>query len=531
MTQLPDDKGAYEIWVDQHRFRHMDGVLLLQLMTSPRLRALSSLIALRKISLDPSAVNSALVTRVWYALLPETAAEHSASTSYSRIFQTLKKVEPSFAQISHSGENIAPEVAVLLPQSAAHPGTNGFEVSTIKRVFRVAIRPFAYIHLAPLLARSFFLPACPVLHLSCELHRIWADLLSIDLEHLLLHTFESLQIALTNTATLAQRCCRSNSSDPWSLSRLFMESAKFFSVQMSLRCTTPVVTLVAAREIVSSLLYSAMFLASLHSLLFLYFDTTNFTIFSHISSSMFYLGASGCFLLLVTRLIRILVHRSITLPFLHGHTIFSLLHDALLLRQTHRTLHPMLLSSEADHESDANIVAALATQTPVCTATSLLSHPNASITPQEQQAFNNLGAAVAASARQSLQHGIFPAISLNSAGAATSSGASMSNIMQGKLFLHVMQRGRLEPDAIAVDWWCGFSISGKRFSILHQLGLAPTVRIVYVSDDHSPASCGQTVSLTPHLPLHDSGPIGMSVLLLHCARCCLSDRLQVHGDV
>jgi hypothetical protein len=77
-------------------------------------------------------------------------------------------------------------------------------------------------------------------------------------------------------------------------------------------------------------------------------------------------------------------------------------------------------------------------------------------------------------------------------------------------FIKMVERCKLEHGEVAVDWWCGFNISGKRFAILQQLGLAPAVTLVYVSDRKTADNVAQSgLSLSPHLPLHDSSPIGM----------------------
>ena len=175
-----------------------------------------------------------------------------------------------------------------------------------------------------------------------------------------------------------------------------------------------------------------------------------------------------------------------------------------------RALHPLLLSTETLHESDANITAALLLQTPLCSATTFLLKCGAHSPSEDVNAFQRLGSSLAAAARHALQHGMFPAISVSSTGVLTNTGTSLSKVMKEHLFIKLMKEGRMERNRVAVDWWCGFNILGKRFAILHQLGLAPTVNVLYVSDrleltDVSKAA----VPLQRHLPLHDSGPIGM----------------------
>jgi hypothetical protein len=132
------------------------------------------------------------------------------------------------------------------------------------------------------------------------------------------------------------------------------------------------------------------------------------------------------------------------------------------------------------------------------------------VAPEEDHALQRVGASLAGSARLALQNGEFPSISVGSGGELIAAGNSLSAVMKDGIFGKLMQTGVLEQGHIAVDWWCGFSISGKRFSILHQLGLAPAINLLYISDQIPQAESAKPgVTLTPHLPLHDSGPIGM----------------------
>jgi hypothetical protein len=103
----------------------------------------------------------------------------------------------------------------------------------------------------------------------------------------------------------------------------------------------------------------------LYSFLFFSFNSKLFSTFTHISEGIFYLGVSGSAITLLTKLFRIQIHRKLTIPLVSGQPIFSLLHDALLLRKSHKPLHPLLLSTEEAHQSDGNIVSALVSA-PLC---------------------------------------------------------------------------------------------------------------------------------------------------------------------
>ena len=509
--------GKNQIFVNKSRFEHMDGLVLLQLMTGRNLQAISAQIALHDIALDPSALNSSLVTRVFYSLLPVTAAEQAASSVYPGIFQVLKRVEPSLARIYHNEESITADVVVAVEEGkdgADHgSGSPAPEENVFVRFWRAMTRPFLYWYLFRFLTTSPPSQPCDSLQLTCNLHRHWANLLSIDLEGLFMHNLASLRVVLANTAATAKKCCQDGSSGSFSLASLFSEILKFLKIRMSFKHTTPLISLVSGREIVSSLLYSAIFLICLYSFVFLYFDPkllTVFSIFKQISSAIFYLGVAGCALLLSTKLFRIMVHKKLTIPLVSGHPIFSLLHDALLLRQSHSPLHPLLMSTEVFHESDGNIVAALSLQTPICAASSFLLNIHTAVAPEEDRALRRVGASLAGSARLALQNGTFPSVSVGSGGELIAAGNSLSAVMKDGIFGKLMRTGVLEQGHIAVDWWCGFSISGKRFSILHQLGLAPAINLLYISDQSPQAEAAKPgVTLAPHLPLHDSGPIGM----------------------
>jgi hypothetical protein len=168
------------------------------------------------------------------------------------------------------------------------------------------------------------------------------------------------------------------------------------------------------------------------------------------------------------------------------------------------------MSTEVFHESDGNIVAALSLQTPICAASSFLLNIHTAVAPEEDRALRRVGASLAGSARLALQNGTFPSVSVGSGGELIAAGNSLSAVMKDGIFGKLMRTGVLEQGHIAVDWWCGFSISGKRFSILHQLGLAPAINLLYISDQSPQAEAAKPgVTLAPHLPLHDSGPIGM----------------------
>jgi hypothetical protein len=181
-----------------------------------------------------------------------------------------------------------------------------------------------------------------------------------------------------------------------------------------------------------------------------------------------------------------------------------------MLRKSHKALHPLLLSTEEAYQSDGNIVSALVLQTPICAASKFLISHDASISPSDDRTLRRLGALLAGAARQSMQDGIFPSISVGSNGEMTTTGGQLSNVMGNAPFIKMVERCKLENGGVAVDWWCGFNISGKRFAILQQLGLAPAVTLVYVSDRKTAENIAQAgLSLTPHLPLHDSSPIGM----------------------
>jgi hypothetical protein len=509
----PADGSNLRLLVNKFNFQHMDALVLLQLLTGPRLRAISSHIALHEITLDPIALNSSLVTRVFYSLLPETSAEHAVEDAYPAIFKVLKRLEPSFASMSHREEDKTEDVAVNLRED--HDGTDharGTEKKGFRRFLRKIIQPLSYFHLLSFLATSSLPTPCTKLLFVRDLHRHWANLLSINLEHLALHNLASLQSTLANTEAVAQHCCEDGSSGTFSLSSLVTELIKFFRVEMSFRFTSPIISLVYAREIVSSLLYCIIFLIILYLFLFQYFDSGMFSIFAHISQGIFYLGVASCFILLFTKLFRMQIHRKLTIPLVCGQPIFSLLHDALLLRKSHRSLHPLRLSTEVGHKSDRNIVAALALQTPICSASRFLIKRNAAIPSGEQHVLERLGSSIAAATRKSLQSGLFPSVCVGSGGEMTTTGNSLSKVMKDKPFIKLIEQGKLDNDQVAVDWWCGFNISGKRFAILHQMALAPTITLVYVSDRKASVDVlGKGVPLNPHLPLHDSGPIGMCV--------------------
>lgn len=526
----PADGNNLQILVNKFKFQHMDPLALLQLLTGPRLRAVASHIALHEIALDPIALNSSLVTRVFYSLLPETSAEHAVDGAFPAIFKVLKRLEPSFASMSHHEEDNTEDVAVVVREE--QDGTDrasSTERKGFPRFLRKIIQPLSYFHLLYFLATSSLPKPCTKLLFVRDLHRHWANLLSINLEHLALHNLASLQSTLANTEAVAQRCCEDGSSGTFSLSSLVTELIKFFRVEMSFRFTSPIISLVYAREIVSSLLYCIIFLIVLYLFLFQYFDSGMFSIFTHISEAIFYLGVAGCLILLFTKLFRMQIHRKMTMPLVCGQPIFSLLHDALLLRKSHRSLHPLRLSTEVGHVSDGNIVAALALQTPICSASRFLIKRNAAIPSGEQHVLKRLGSSIAAATRKSLQSGVFPSVCVGSGGEMTSAGSSLSKVMNNKLFIKMIEQGKLDNDQVAVDWWCGFNISGKRFAILHQLTLAPTITLVYVSDQNAPVDVlGKAVPLNPHLPLHDSGPIGMWVARLLPWRACVLCRVADH---
>jgi hypothetical protein len=415
--------------------------------------------------------------------------------------------------MSHVEESAADGAAVVVQADALDcpDGDSGMvKTSRFARFCRRLIRPFAYLHLLRFLLTPSLAHACVMLKVVCSMHRHWANLLSIDLEHLMLQNLAALQKSLSNTAAAATKCCHEGPSGSFSLSSVFSETVGFFRVKLRFRPTLPVVSLVSRKEIVSSMLYITIFLAALYSFLFIYLNSALLSIFTLVSSAIFYLGVSGSILLLATKLFRILIHEKVTTPLLFGHPVFSLLHDALLLRQSHAPLHPLLMSTEAFHESDGNIVAALLLQTPICSASKFLVKHSALVPPEDDRAFEHLGSALAAAARLALQHGMFPSICVGSGGELTNSGRPLSKVMKDHLFIKLIKCGALERDHVAVDWWCGLNISGKRFAVLHQLGLAPTINIVYVSDRAVSAIVAEGgVPLTPHLPLHDSGPIGM----------------------
>jgi hypothetical protein len=526
-VSLHAGSGRLEAHVNKFLCQHMDAAALLQLMTGP-LRAVSSQIALRDIALDPSAFSSPLITRVFYSMLPETAAEQACRSQYVHtcipplflcnilriypgIFQSLNQAEEAFSSMSHVEESAAAGAAVVVHADALDcpDGDSGMvKTSRFVRFCRRMIRPFAYFHLLRFLLMPSLAHACVKLKVACSMHRHWANLLSIDLEHLMLQNLAALQNSLSNTAAAAAKCCHDGPSGAFSLSSVFSETVDFFRVKLRFRPTLPVVSLVSRKEIVSSMLYITIFLVALYSFLFIYLDTALFPIFALVSSAIFYLGVSGCILLLATKLFRILIHEKVTTPLLFGHPVFSLLHDALLLRQSHVPLHPLLLSTE--DKADGNIVAALLLQTPICSASKFLMSHSALVPPEDDRAFEHLGSALAAAARLALQHGMFPSICVGSGGDLTNSGRQLSKVMKDHLFIKLIKCGALERDHVAVDWWCGLNISGKRFAVLHQLGLAPTINVVYVSDRAVSAVVAEGgVPLTPHLPLHDSGPIGM----------------------
>jgi hypothetical protein len=498
------------VFVNKFTCKQADALLLLQLFCGP-LRDVASEIVLRNIALDPSASNSPLITRVFYSLLPETAAERTCSDQFPNILRALARAETSFLAMVHAFESDEDDVGVDVAEGHSgwvDDGAAATQANRFVRIWRAMIRPFNYFHLLRFLIAPSSAPPSSTLRVACDLHRQWSNLLSIDLEHLMFQNLAALQLSLANTAAAAKMCCEDGAAGACSLSSLFMETVKFFRVGMWLQCTEPVIAQISRREVVSSLLYSSVFLASLYSFLFLYLKATLLPIFNEISSAIFYLGVSGSVLIMLSKVFRIRIHQKVTTPLLSGHPVFSLLHDALLLRHSHRAIHPLLLSTEAHHESDGNIVAALALQTPLCSASTFLCKPLAHVPAKDEYTFQRLGSSLAAAARQALRHGMFPAICVGSAGHLTNSGTSLSKVMQNHLFVKLMKEGSLERDRVAVDWWCGLNISGKRFSILHQLGLAPTVTVLYVSDRLVPAAEGG-ISLQPHLPLHDSGPIGM----------------------
>lgn len=337
--------GTLEVFVNKFTCKQTDALLLLKLVTGP-LRDIASQIALRDIALDPSATNSPLVTRVFYALLPETTAEQACSHQYHGVFQVLGRIEKSFRKMRHSDENDVADVGVEVTgrlKCSVVGDSVKLRKNLLVRFWRGLVRPFAYLHLLRFLVTSPIPTACSVVISACDLHRHWANLLSIDLEHLIYQNLAALQASLANTAAAAKKCCQDGATGALSLSNIFTETVKFFQVKMSFSPADPAVALVSRREVVSSLLYCTVFLVSLYSFLFWYLKATLLPIFMVISSGIFYLGVSGSILILFTKLFRILIHKKVTTPLLLGQPVFSLLHDAVLLRQSHRLGHLLLL--------------------------------------------------------------------------------------------------------------------------------------------------------------------------------------------
>ena len=504
-----DDK--IQILLNKFKFTHMDGQVLLQLMTG-YLRTISSKIALHRIPLDASAFNSPLVSRVFYSLLPQTASEQEAESAYPLIFDVLQRVEPSFANLNHCEDCDVADVSVTVKVNAgdANDEVDAAHASgCLHRFISEFLNFFSYFHFVRFLMCSSSLHQSSIMHLVCGLHRHWANLLSITLDSIHLHALASLQAMLANTAQLAHKFCIDGSTGRFSFSRLTMESVDFFKVKLWFRSTTPIISLLSSNsKIVSFMMYSAIMLGVLYSFCFTYMSPKYSDTFMVISNMIFGLNIVGACLLTLSEIVTVSIHRKLTLPLVFGHPVFSLLHDALLLKQTHKPLHPFSLSS--NQESDGNIVAALQLQTPICTASRFLLKHGTSIPAEDDHAFRRLSSCLAGAARLALQNGLFPTVNVGSGCEVSVTGAPLGQVMKNKPFRKLMKVGLLEPGYDAVDWWCGFNILGKRFAILHRLGLAPTITLVYVSDYELQArDAAGGVPLSPHLPLHDSGPIGM----------------------
>jgi hypothetical protein len=514
LKQPVSSDGNLQILVNKFRFNQMDGQVLLQLLAA-HLRSISSKIVLHGIPLDASAFNSPLVSRVFYALLPRTASEQQAESTYPLIFDVLQRVEPSFANLSHCEDYDAADVSVTVDatvdnaehdyaHAALAPGAGA-----LRRFGSAIWQSFSYFHMFPFLTCSTALHESAIMQLVCDLHRHWANLLSITLDSIKLHSLASLQFMLANTAQLAQKCCTDGSTGRFSFSRFAMESVDFFKVKLWFRPTIPIVSLLSSSsKIVVYVMYMAILLGVLYSFCYTYMKPELDSTFTTISNVIFGLNIAGASLFIFSEIVTSSIYRKLTLPLVFGHPIFSLLHDALLLRQTHKPLHPFLLSS--DHESDCNVIAALTMQTPICSATRFLLKHGSEIPPEEDGVFRRMSSRLAGAARQALQNGVFPAVSVGSGCEVSVAGAPLSKVMQDKPFRKLLKVGVLEPGYDVVDWWCGFNILGKRFAILHRLGLAPTIKLVYVSDYDTPAlDAAEGVPLAQHLPLHDSGPLGM----------------------